>query len=89
MTAGKPLSEAHKRKISEENRSRKLSEEHKYKMSLSRRGNHYALGHKHSKEARAKISQAKKQACPGTKESRPGIMGENGLIPLGRTSPKV
>lgn len=39
---------------------KKLSEEHKKNIGLSKKGNKYMLGHKHSEEAKKKISKANK-----------------------------
>lgn len=56
-TAGKPLSEEHKKKISEYGKGRPKSEEHKKKIAIALKGKKNALGFKHPTEVGVKISE--------------------------------
>ncbi|KKM00210.1 hypothetical protein LCGC14_1806700 [marine sediment metagenome] len=59
-SAGRKLSEEHKRKISESCKGQKRSEETKQKLSESKLGNTIWAGRKHTNETRRKMSRSQK-----------------------------
>lgn len=60
---GKPISDYHKKRISETHRGRVHSEDHRRRVGLTKIGNKYFHGHHHTEESKKKISNSLK--CRG------------------------